>query len=646
MKEETKYQKQFGLWTSPIQSISLARGLSFSDVCWDDDGTLLWRESRSNMSTIVVQISDTQAARDLNNTFNIRAGVGYGGGDFSAGGGYVYFIDAESGRIYRQETHKGTSKPLTPSFGSAACPTLSPDRKYLLYVHSYERKDSLGLVDTEGKGWPVKIVSGDDFYMQPCWAPDGKSIAWIAWNHPQMPWDGTRLYLGALEERRGEPNLVDVVPIAGGNDVSIFQPSFSPDGRYLAYVSDISNSENPVEVENVNMSERWWQLYLYDLYRGEHSALTIEQAEHGLPAWGQGLRTYDFSPDGRTIYILRNKNARTTIWSIDLSTKVDEQVTTDSDYSWFSQIAISPEGGMLATIASGEHTPARVITIGLPGKTIVKRRSLPENLPSETYASPESITWEGMDSGKVHGILYPPHNQDYLGIGLPPLMILVHGGPTSQRGISFDMQAQYFASRGWAVLQVNYRGSTGYGREYRDLLKGNWGIYDVQDSVSGAKHLIDSGIVNKDKVVIMGGSAGGFTVLKALEDYPGFFKAGICLYGVANQFSLVADTHKFEERYSDTLLGALPEAASIYRERSPIFFAEKIQDPIAIFQGEEDKVVPPNQSEEIVAALKQNGVPYEYHLYPGEGHGFRKSETIEEFYRTVEKFLKNQVIYA
>jgi dipeptidyl aminopeptidase/acylaminoacyl peptidase len=224
--------------------------------------------------------------------------------------------------------------------------------------------------------------------------------------------------------------------------------------------------------------------------------------------------------------------------------------------------------------------------------------------------------------------------------------VLIHGGPTGQRGASFDSQAQFFASRGWGVLQVNYRGSAGYGRVYREKLKGNWGIYDVQDAVSGARYMVEDGQVDGDKLVIMGGSAGGFTVLKALEDYPGTFKAGICLYGVANQFTLVADTHKFEERYSDSLLGALPEAAEVYRERSPIFFANKIQDPIAVFQGEDDKVVPRNQSDQIVAALVRNGVPHEYHLYPGEGHGFRKTETIEMFYTAVEKFLKQYVIFG
>jgi dipeptidyl aminopeptidase/acylaminoacyl peptidase len=251
-----------------------------------------------------------------------------------------------------------------------------------------------------------------------------------------------------------------------------------------------------------------------------------------------------------------------------------------------------------------------------------------------------------MDGRDVHGLYYGPQSDAFQGIGAPPLMVLVHGGPTSQQMASFDGRTQYFTSRGWAVLQVNYRGSTGYGRAYREMLKGNWGIYDVQDSVSGAKYLISEGQVDPEKVVIMGGSAGGFTVLKALQDYPGFFKAGVCLYGVANQFTLIADTHKFEQRYSDSLLGPLPEAADVYRQRSPIFYADRIKDPIAIFQGEDDQVVPQNQSDEIVAALQRKDIPHEYHLYPGEGHGFRKEETIEEFYTAVEKFLRQYVIFT
>ncbi len=271
---------------------------------------------------------------------------------------------------------------------------------------------------------------------------------------------------------------------------------------------------------------------------------------------------------------------------------------------------------------------------------------MPEDLPATSYAVPQHINWTGIDGGRVYGLYYPPKNDGFDGIGLPPLMVMVHGGPTSQRVAAFNAGVQFFTSRGYAVLDVNYRGSTGYGRDYRNMLRGNWGIYDVQDSVSGARYLADQMLVEKGRMVIMGGSAGGFTVLKALEDYPGFFKAGVCLYGVSNQFTLASETHKFEAHYSDTLLGPLPQATDVYRTRSPIFYIDQICDPLIVFQGEEDVVVPRAQSDEVVASLKQRNIPHEYHLYAGEGHGFRKAENIEHMYSTIDKFLKRHVIYA
>ncbi len=629
----TPQRKQFGLWNSPITPLSLARGITLTDLAWDEDGTLVWREMRSGRGVLVVQPADGQARRDLNSEFNVRAGVGYGGGDFNVAGGFVYFVEGDSGRIYRQPTHDGTAKPVTPAFGNAASPAPSPDGRYLLFVHTYERRDCLAITDAEGKTWPQQLVSGDDFYMQPCWHPDGRRIAWIAWNHPQMPWDGTTLKIGTLSEAASGalPVMEEVITVTGGESIAVFGAQFSPDGRYLAYVSD---------------PEGWWQLFVYDLASGGHKQLTGGKAEHGVPAWVQGLRTFSFAPDGKSIYFLQNRDGFVGLWRVEIESGMQERVRIGSEYTGMGQVAAAPDGERAAVIASGGRVPPRIVTYSPSEGTRVVARSLPEDLPPKTYALPSPTTWKGMDGEDVHGIFYAPQNPDFEGAGLPPLMVLVHGGPTGQRGASFDAQAQYFASRGWAVLQVNYRGSAGYGRAYRDKLKGNWGIYDVQDSVSGAQALVKDGLVDGNKLVIMGGSAGGFTVLKALEDYPGVFKAGACLYGVANHFTLAADTHKFEERYLDTLLGPLPEAAEIYRERSPIFFADKIKDPVIVFQGEEDKVVPKNQSDEIVAALRRNGVPHEYHVYPGEGHGFRKNETIEKFYTALERFLKTYVIFG
>jgi len=542
----------------------------------------------------------------------------------------VYFVEAESGRIYRQALQPDVACPITPGFGHAASPRPSPDGRWLLFVHTYENEDCLGIVDTQGKYWPQRLVSGDDFYLHPAWHPDGQRIAWIAWNHPNMPWDGTYLRLGRLTLGEGGlPVLETVSTVAGGEEISVVQPEFSPDGRYLAYVSDVSG---------------WWHIYLYDLEQGEHRQLTDGQAEDSRPAWVQGIRTYAFAPDGKSLFYIRNKQGFASLWKADVATGQQERLPLPAQYTWLEQIAVSPEGNQIALLASGAQVPGRVILYNLSGETRVVRRSSPEDVPSSNYSTPQAISWKGMDGEDAHGLLYLPQNERFSGIGLPPLIVLVHGGPTSQRPAFFDPQTHFFTSRGYAVLEVNHRGSTGYGRPYRDQLRGNWGVYDVQDSVSGARFLAERGIVDGGKVVIMGGSAGGFTVLKALEDYPGFFKAGINLFGVSNQFALAMETHKFELHYLDRLLGPLPEAAQVYRERSPLFFADRIRDPIAIFQGEVDRVVPRNQSDEVVESLRRRGVPHVYHVYPGEGHGFRKAETIEHFYREVEKFLRQYVV--
>lgn len=630
--EYNKDKKQYGLWKSPISPISVARGIKLTDVAWDDDGTLIWRERRDGRGILVLQPPDGQTHRDLNNDYSASGHVGYGGGDFTVKDGFVYFVDSKTGRIFKQPTREGSAKPITPAFGGAAAPSISPDGKYMLFVHTYERVDSLGIVGTEGNSWPHNLVTGDDFYMQPTWHPSGKLIAWISWNHPNMPWDGTVLRTAALNfDGDGLPTLGEAAIVTGSSDTSVFQPEFSPDGRYLAYVSDESG---------------WWQIYVVNIETGKHNVLTDGDAEHGLPAWVQGYRTYGFNADSQSIYFTRMENGFASLWQVDLESKVQTRVEIGDEYTWMEQIAVSPKGDEIAVIASGGDTPHRLVTKNLTDGMRILRRTLPEDLPTKSYSLPKAITWKGMDSEDIHGLYYAPKHLEFDGIGKPPLIVLVHGGPTGQRYAAFYPEVQFFTSRGYAVLQVNYRGSSGYGRAYRDALKGKWGIYDVKDSVSGALNLANEGLVDRKKLVIMGGSAGGFTVLKALEDHPRVFKAGICLYGVANQFTLVTDTHKFEERYSDGLLGSLPEAADNYRKQSPVFFADQIRDAVIVFQGEEDKVVPQNQSEEIVAALRRNGVPHEYHLYPGEGHGFRKIETLEHFYKTVEKFLIQNVIFA
>jgi dipeptidyl aminopeptidase/acylaminoacyl peptidase len=482
--------------------------------------------------------------------------------------------------------------------------------------------------------------------MQPAWHPGREKIAWIAWNQPNMPWDGTFLRMADVRSLDVYLPVVDEVEtLAGDEKISIFQPQFSPDGRYLAYASDATG---------------WWQLYVYDLERGDHRQLTSVNADHGSPAWVQGLRTYGFSPDSERLVFIRNQMGFGSLWQVDIETGEEEKITIDELYTSLEQITVATDfdqdgSTRIALLSSGSKITPRVINVRIaeiktnsketPQVQILQRGSA-EELSPETYSPSQPLTWKGMDGEPVHGLFFPPHNPNFESSGKPPLIVTIHGGPTSQVRAFFNPRAQFFATRGYAVLEVNYRGSTGYGRPYWEALNANWGKYDVEDAISGVRHLAQQELVDDSRAVIMGGSAGGFTVLQSFVDYPGFYKAGVCLYGVANQFTLAADTHKFEARYLDKMLGSLPEEADLYRQRSPIFHADKIQDPIILFQGEDDVVVPRAQSDEIVSSLQRRGVPHEYHLYAGEGHGFRKTETIEHFYNAVERFLKQHVIFA
>ena len=629
-----KTRRQFGLWDSPIQPKSLAQGLRLSDVAWDSDGeTLVWLEGRSDRGVLVCARRG-QAPRDLTTDLSVRARVGYGGGDFTVAGGHVYFA-ASTGRLYRRPLEPGPARPITPEFGHAASPEVSPDGRWLLFVHHYEGTDGLAIVDVEGRQWPQKLVYGDDFYMQPRWHPDGDKIAWVSWNHPQMPWDGTALKMAALRiDGKGLPAVTSIQTVIGDKDVAIFQPEFSPDGRYMAYISDESG---------------WGNLYLYDLIEGGHQALTAHEAEIGAPAWVQGLRSYGFSSDGTTLYFLRNQAGMRRLWAYSLAEGRAREVTSPlSAYTWLDQIAVSPRRDELALIASSGTIAKRLISwqVGSEGAPCVWKRSTAENMPPEALSMPQPVSWKAPDGTAVYGLFYPPHNKAFESAGSPPAIILIHGGPTGQATASYDARAQFFATRGYAVLQVNYRGSTGYGKAYMAALRENWGVYDVEDAIGGARYLAEAGLADPGKLVIMGGSAGGYTLLQALVTQPGFFKAGVCLYGVSNLFTLAADTHKFEQHYLDSMIGPLPETSARYRERSPIFFADRIADPLAIFQGEIDQVVPRAQSDEIVASLRARGVPHVYHVYEGEGHGWRKSETIEDFYRRVEAFLRQYVVFA
>lgn len=620
-----KKNKPFGLWPSPIDAQMVARQAGFSDVRWGSADDLLWVETHSGQSVLKL-LSGSDANREVSDSLTPRGKVGYGGGEFDALGEQVVVAD-KSGILYAIQLPHGRPHPITPAFGSAAAPAISPDSRWVAYVWSDGQDDFVGLVDIQGLDWPHKLVRGADFYSQLAWHPSGQWLAWVEWDHPNMPWDGSRVMLGRLAG--SSPRLVEKIQVGGGQDAAASQPVFSPDGKWLAFVEE---------------SGEWETLFLHDLASGaRHSLLQGDGTSLMPPLWVQGLHSLAWSPASDALYALRHAAGSDRLWRVGLDRRAE--ALDSGPYTVLSQLSVHPQRDEIALLASGPQTPQRVVVYrGGNWNTIA--RSSSEMLDPDTISMPEHFEWPASDGTVVHGLYYPPRNAGFTAQGVPPAIVYIHGGPTSETVTTFKAGTQYFTSRGYAWLEVNYRGSTGYGRTYRNLLRRRWGDYDVEDAVTGARALAAAGLADEKRLIIRGGSAGGYTVYNALIRHPGVFKAGLCQYGVSNLFALDLDTHKFEAHYTASLVGTLPEAAPRYHAWSPVFHANQIRDPIYIFQGADDRVVPPSQSEEIVAALRASRVFHQYKVYPGEGHGFRLAETIADYLKESERFLMTQVLFA
>ena len=626
-EKKTKTNAPFGLWPSPISPLMVSRSVRLDEVVWDQAGeTVVCVERRDGRGTVMAYpIGD--APKELTPENSVRGGVGYGGGELTASHGCVFFADRD-GRLYRRPLGYGSPVPVTPPFGAAASPAVSPDGRWLVYVFSDGNTDLIGLVDAEGQDWPRQLARGADFYMQPAWHPDGNRLAWVEWDHPNMPWDGTRLMLGQLA---GEtPHISETIHIAGDDETPASQPMFSPDGRWLSYIT--SNGE-------------WEDLIARDLESGQERTLVKGDGFMlSLPAWVQGTRSQGWSPSSQWIYYFRNQQGMFSLWKVELQTGQSTRIPT-APYTHLTQLSVCPTREEIVFKASSPSIPGRIVR--WDGKRLrTVARGDAESISPEMLAEPQLIQWQAPDGMTVSGFYYPPQHTDYMGQGLPPVIVNVHGGPTSQQDLSFSYERNYLTTRGYGCFDLNFRGSTGYGRSYQLAQRGRWGEVDVEDAAGAARALIAQKLADPEKLVIHGGSSGGYAVLNTLIHHPGLYKAGVCLYGVSNLFGLAMDTHKFEAHYNDSLLGPLPEAAGRYHAWSPVFHADRIRDPLAIFQGADDRVVPPEQSEEIVSALRRHGVPHIYHLYEGEGHGFRRSETIADYLRRTERFLQEFVLFA
>lgn len=604
----------YGGWTSPILASMLAGKTSVpSDVRLTDDNTLYWLESRPHQGgryVIMRQNPGESEPQEMTPAgFNVRSGVHeYGGAPYAVGENTLYFSNYVDHRFYAQGPSSDVT-PITPQESRMryADPVWDPAHRRLLAVREDHTESDIGAVttivslDPTHPGPGQVLVEGWDFFSSPRLSPDGTRLAWLCWDHPNMPWDGTELWVGEVS---GDGTLTNSMRLAGGLAESIFQPSWSPDGT-LYYVSDRTG---------------WWNLYR--IRHGFTEAVTARQVEFGQPGWAFGQSTYGFW--GTQIIACYSDNDYEHLTVVDSESLAMREVP--SPYTAFSYVVANQHGA--AFVVGAPDRPTALVRWE-PSTAFVAVKAETAPISADDISIPQAIEFPTENAQTAHMWYYPPKNQAFRGPAdeKPPLVVFNHGGPTSQSNGTFRLAIQYWTTRGFAVADVNYRGSTGYGRAYRRLLTQSWGIVDVEDCCNAALYLANQGLVDGSRMAIRGGSAGGYTTLACLT-FRDVFAAGASYYGVSDLGLLARETHKFESRYMDSMVGPWPETRARYEARSPLMHIEQISVPLILFQGLDDKVVLPNQAELVVEKLTSRGVPVAYLPFEGEGHGFRRAENI------------------
>lgn len=605
----------YGSWKSPITSDLIVAGSIRLGEIRLDGADIYWSEGRPTESgrSVVVRYAGGQTTDVTPAPLNVRTRVHeYGGGAYKVADGVVYFSNFADQRLYRQSVGSEPI-PLTPAADLRyADAVIDQQRQRLIciredHTNGHEPVNTIVAVDLNSPSAGQVLVSGSDFYATPRLSPDGRFLCWLSWNHPNMPWDGTELWVAEIQ---ADGTLGDAEKIAGSETESIFQPEWSPDG-VLYFVSDRTN---------------WWNLYRWNPSQPSIEPVCPKAAEFGLPQWVFDMTTYGFE-SAESLICTYTENGVQHLARLNTGTLQLTEIETP--YFAIGGLKVAP--GYAVFIGGSTTRPSAIVRLDLQtGKTEELRRSSTLEVDPGYISAPEPIEFPTENGLTAYAFYYAPKNRDYTAPAneRPPLLVKSHGGPTASTSATFNPSIQYWTSRGIAVLDVNYGGSTGYGREYRERLKKQWGIIDVDDCVNGAKYLVKQGLADENRLCIDGGSAGGYTTLAALT-FRNVFKAGASYYGVSDLAALARDTHKFESKYLDGLIGKYPEEQEIYQQRSPIEYAQQLACPIIFFQGDEDKIVPPNQAEMMVDVLRQKGLPVAYVLFEGEQHGFRKAENIK-----------------
>lgn len=605
----------YGSWRSPITSdLIVAATVRFDQIALDG-ATLYWTEGRPTEGgrQVVVRRRPDGRTEDVNPPpFNARTRVHeYGGGAFVVADGRVVFAHFDDQRLYR-EVPGGAPEPLTPPGVDLRFADAVYDRRRGRLVCVREDHTAPGepvntivAVALAGEDAGRVLVAGSDFYAAPRLSPDGARLAWLAWNHPNMPWDGCELWVASV---RDDGTLGQPERIAGGPQEAIYQPEWSPEG-VLHFVSDRTG---------------WWNLYRWR--DGVVEPLCPLEAEFGRPHWVFGTKTYGFAGDERIVCAYVERGLWRLAW-LDPERRALAPIATP--YTEIRDIRVGPDQALL--LAGAPTEPQSVVRLDLAtGRTKALRRSSAVELDPSYISEPEPIEFPTEGGLTAYAFFYRPKNPDFRAPAgeKPPLLVMSHGGPTGATTSWLRLDVQFWTSRGIAVLDVNYGGSTGYGRAYRERLAGRWGIVDVDDCVNGARYLVQQGLVDGERLLITGGSAGGYTTLAALT-FRDVFRAGASHFGVSDLEALAKETHKFESRYLDKLVGPYPERRDLYRERSPLHHVDRLNRPVIFFQGLEDRIVPPNQAELMVESLQARRIPVAYLPFAGEQHGFRRAENIK-----------------
>ncbi len=639
-------QRPYGTWPSAITAeLLVGDSIRLGEPRFDGD-YIYWLESRPlerGRTTIArTRISDTTKHIEdiLPYPINTRTKAHeYGGASYCVSNGIVYFVLADDQCIYRLDTRAAKSQPeaITQESGQHYADLIIDEKRQRLICvcedtgnNTQEPSSSLIAIELAEPFQQHTLASGQDFYSSPNLSPDGQHLTWLTWQHPNMPWDHTQCSIARVESNG---TLDCIKTIAGDKQAeSIFQPQWSPAGE-LFLVSDRNN---------------WWNIYRYDDAQDSLENICEMNAEFATPQWVFGMSTYGFI-NTDTIICTYTENGNWYLLKLNTTDKTRQVIPVP--FSYITSIHCSKKGALwLGASPTDAEQIVFCDNVSLGRVHISKancqsiKTSATNTLSPDWFSKPEALTFPTSNGQSAYGFFYSPCNPDVepLNETKPPLIVLCHGGPTGATSSALNLKIQYWTSRGFAVLDVNYRGSTGYGRAFRNALHKQWGIADVEDVCAGAQYLAESNRVNKEQLIIKGSSAGGYTVLAALT-FTDTFTLGTSLYGIGNLETLAKDTHKFESRYLDSLIGPYPEEKALYQQRSPINHINQLNCPVLFFQGLEDKVVPPAQAKAMVTALREKNIPVEYVEFHNEGHGFRQADNIIRMLETEQDFYQRQL---